>query len=144
MEMRSSVLEKGAANAVSSSDGERRRPGAVGWGKEGVEGAELRRGADRPAIEVGPRRESGTSGGDERPHLREEPAQRALIVAVAVSVMARRRAFVVDLHAQERDVAEGRLEIRDHRRRVRVREFGRRPGLVIGDGDELYDKRARR
>ena len=140
--MRTPSLERGVANA-QCSDGEGRGSGAVGRGQAGVEGGELRRGADGSARRAEPLRNGGAVRRDKRGDLRGEPAERALIVAMAGRGERRRRALVVDLHAQKRGVSEGRLQVGGDRSRIRARDPGRGQRLVIGDGDELDNERQR-
>ena len=130
------------ARGEQSSDCEGRRPGAVGLGRAGGEGAEMRRRADRTASGVEPVWQGRGIGRDERRRLSDESAQRTLVVAMIAGTVRRGRALVVDMGAEGRGVAENRLEISGDRRRIVAQN---RPGerLLVGHGDQLDEEAER-
>ena len=130
-----------------TKSGLRRRRVGHGRDCDGSAGGERRR-------LRGPRRASGRArskragrmgraGAKQRRRLCGELAERAMVVAVT------RRgsgaALTVGLDAERRCVAERRPERRRDRGHIggRLRRDRRRPGLVIGDRDELEEERQR-
>ena len=85
--------------------------------------------------------QGGRVGGDQRRSLRGKSAERALIAAASARRV--RRILVVDLDAERRGIAEGRLELHGDGGRIGRGDEGGGKRLVIGNGEELEDQRQR-
>ena len=97
------------------------------------------RGPENAAGGVKPHGQSRKLRRDERRGLRRKSAERALVVAMAGGT--KRRVLARALRAEFNRGAEGRFEVGDSRRRFGPSNKWARKGLMIGDRDELNEKR---